>query len=86
VKVLIVDDQAHGRYNLIWLCWCRDDLQVVGEAACGQTAIDAAGTLKPDINARAGAIRNRTVTWQFDQALSSSRISGNPEPSAAHVS
>jgi two-component system LytT family response regulator len=49
VKVLIVDDQAHGRENLIGLCECRDDLQVVGEAACGKAAIDAAGTLNPDI-------------------------------------
>jgi two-component system LytT family response regulator len=49
VKVLIVDDQAHGRENLIGLCACRDDLQVVGEAACGKAAIDAAGTLNPDI-------------------------------------
>jgi two-component system LytT family response regulator len=49
VKVLIVDDQAHGRENLIGLCECRDDLQVVGEAACGKAAIDAAGTLSPDI-------------------------------------
>jgi two-component system LytT family response regulator len=49
VKVLIVDDQPHGRENLFWLCECRDDLQVVGAAACGKSAIDAAGTLNPDI-------------------------------------
>jgi two-component system, LytTR family, response regulator len=49
VKVLIVDDQAQGRDNLNWLCESRDDLQMVGEAACGQAAIDAADTLKPDI-------------------------------------
>ena len=34
-------------------------------------------------SARAGSIRTRTVTWQFDPSFSSSRISGNPEPSAA---
>jgi hypothetical protein len=34
-------------------------------------------------NARAGSIRTRTVTWQFDPSFSSLRISGNPEPSAA---
>ena len=49
MKVLIVDDQAHGREDLIGLCECRDDLQVVGAAACGKAAIDAAGALKPDI-------------------------------------
>src|ERR1700719_3157013 len=35
---------------------------------------------------RAGSIRTRTVTWLFDPSISSSRISGNPEPSAAHMS
>jgi two-component system LytT family response regulator len=49
VKVLIVDDQAHVRDSLIGLCKCRDDVQVVGEAACGKAAIDAARTLNPDI-------------------------------------
>jgi hypothetical protein len=37
-------------------------------------------------NARAGSILTRTVTWQFEPAFSSSRISGNPEPSAARMS
>jgi hypothetical protein len=37
-------------------------------------------------SARAGSIRARTVTWQFDPSISSSRISGIAEPSAAHVS
>jgi hypothetical protein len=37
-------------------------------------------------SARAGAVRTRTVTWLFDPATSSSRVSGNPEPAAAHMS
>lgn len=37
-------------------------------------------------NARAGSIRTRTVTWQFDPSLSSLRISGNPESSPVHAS
>ncbi len=37
-------------------------------------------------SARAGSIRTRTVTWLFDPSISSSRISGNPEPSAAQMS
>ena len=49
MKVLIVDDQAHARDSLIGLCECRGDVQVVGEAACGRAAIDAAGALNPDI-------------------------------------
>jgi two-component system, LytTR family, response regulator len=49
VKVLIVDNQAHGREILIGLCESRDDLQVVGAADCGKAAIEAAGALNPDI-------------------------------------
>jgi two-component system, LytTR family, response regulator len=49
VKILIVEDQAHARDSLIGLCECRNDIQVVGEAACGKAAIDAADTLDPDI-------------------------------------
>jgi two-component system, LytTR family, response regulator len=49
VKVLIVEDQALARDSLIGLCECRGDIQVVGEAACGKAAIDAAGTLNPEI-------------------------------------
>lgn len=49
MKVLIVDNQPETRSTLIRLCERRDDLQVVGEAACGTAAIDAAGPLSPDI-------------------------------------
>jgi two-component system, LytTR family, response regulator len=49
VKVLIVEDYALARDSLIGLCACRGDVQVVGEAACGKAAIDAAGTLNPEI-------------------------------------
>jgi DNA-binding LytR/AlgR family response regulator len=49
VKVLIVDEKAHGRESLLGLCEWRNDLQVVGEAACGRAAIHAAGALDPDI-------------------------------------
>jgi two-component system LytT family response regulator len=49
VKILIVDDQAPARDSLLRLCSRNDDVQVVGEAACGVAAIDAAGKLKPDI-------------------------------------
>ena len=49
MKILIVDDHAHARNTLTRLCERSDDIQVVGEAACGRAAIDAAGTLNPDI-------------------------------------
>jgi two-component system, LytTR family, response regulator len=49
VNVLIVGDQVHARASLVRLCERSDDVQVVGEAACGMAAIDAARTLNPDI-------------------------------------
>jgi two-component system, LytTR family, response regulator len=49
VKVLIVDNQADTRNSLIRLCCRSNDVQVVGEAASGTAAIDAAGPLSPDI-------------------------------------
>jgi two-component system, LytTR family, response regulator len=49
VRILIVEDHAHARDSLIGLCECRGDIQVVGEAACGKAAIDAAGALNPEI-------------------------------------
>jgi two-component system LytT family response regulator len=49
VKVLIVDEQARTRKNLIRLCGRSDDVRVVGEATCGRSALDAAGQLNPDI-------------------------------------
>lgn len=49
MKVLVVDDHTETRNSLIRLCERREDVQVVGEAACGTAAIDAAGPLNPDI-------------------------------------
>ncbi len=49
MKVLIVEDQAGARRDLVELCECREDVNIVGEAASGRTAIDAAGALNPDI-------------------------------------
>lgn len=49
MKILIVDDHAHARHSLTRLCERSDDVEVVGEAACGTAAIDAASTLDPDI-------------------------------------
>jgi two-component system LytT family response regulator len=49
VNILIVGDQAYARDSLVRLCERSDDVQVVGEAACGIEAIDAARALNPDI-------------------------------------
>jgi DNA-binding LytR/AlgR family response regulator len=49
VKLLIVDDKSDARDSLIRLCERNDDVQVIGEAACGKAVIDAAAKLDPDI-------------------------------------
>jgi two-component system, LytTR family, response regulator len=49
VRILIVDDHAYARDSLARLCERSDDLQVVGDVNCGKAAIDAAGTLNPDV-------------------------------------
>jgi two-component system, LytTR family, response regulator len=45
----MVDGRAQARDCLLELCACKNDIQVVGEAASGRAAIDAMETLNPDI-------------------------------------
>ncbi len=49
MKLLIVDDKSEARDSLIRLCERYEDVQVIGEVACGRAAIDAAAELDPDI-------------------------------------
>jgi len=49
VKLLIVEERVDARESLIRLCERRDDVQVVGDATCGKSAIDAADRLNPDV-------------------------------------
>jgi DNA-binding LytR/AlgR family response regulator len=49
MKLVIVDDESALRADLVALCRESPDLQVVGEAASGAAAIDAARTLRPDL-------------------------------------
>ena len=49
MKVFIVEDDVHTRDSLMGLCERSGDIQLVGEASCGEAAIDVAGTLNPDI-------------------------------------
>jgi DNA-binding NarL/FixJ family response regulator len=49
ICVLIADDQELVRYGLRLVLEAEDDIQVVGEASDGASAVDAAITLAPDV-------------------------------------
>jgi DNA-binding NarL/FixJ family response regulator len=49
IRVLIVDDQALIRAGFRMILEAQPDLEVVGEAVDGSTAIDAVRTLRPDV-------------------------------------
>jgi DNA-binding NarL/FixJ family response regulator len=49
VRVMVVDDHPLFRFGLAAALSERDDIEIVGEAAGGQAAIDAAAALTPDV-------------------------------------
>ena len=49
IRVLVVDDHAILRDGIRWLLESQDDILVVGEAGDGSEALEATGTLLPDI-------------------------------------
>src|SRR5512133_2021328 len=49
IRVLVVDDQALVRNGFAVILDAEPDITVVGEAADGAEAIDAAVTLRPDV-------------------------------------
>ena len=49
VRVLVVDDQALVRAGLGVILGAQPDMEVVGEAADGFEAVEAAGRLRPDV-------------------------------------
>jgi NarL family two-component system response regulator LiaR len=49
IRVLVADDHAIVRKGIIALLATENDLEVVGEAGDGQTAVDQAGSLQPDV-------------------------------------
>jgi two-component system response regulator DesR len=49
IRVLIAEDQAMVRGALASLLGLEDDIEVVGEAGRGDTALDSARALRPDV-------------------------------------
>ncbi|RCV56291.1 response regulator [Marinitenerispora sediminis] len=49
IRVLICDDQMLVRTGLVTIVGAQPDLDVVGECGDGQTAVDLAGRLRPDV-------------------------------------
>ena len=49
IKVLLADDQSLVRSGFRMVLESEDDLEVVGEAATGNQAVDSARRLKPDV-------------------------------------
>ena len=49
ITVLLADDQRLMREGLATLLALADDIEIVGQAADGQEAIDLAKRLKPDV-------------------------------------
>ncbi|MGC9334038.1 MAG: response regulator [Anaerolineae bacterium] len=49
VRVLIADDQPRARHSLTSLLATCPEVEVVGEAADGQTAVELAGSWQPDV-------------------------------------
>jgi DNA-binding NarL/FixJ family response regulator len=49
VRVLVVDDQAPFRQAAKAVCACTPGVEVVGEAASGEEAVDMADALDPDV-------------------------------------
>ena len=49
IRVMLVDDHTILREGLRSLLALQEDIEVVGEAGDGQTALELIGTLKPDV-------------------------------------
>ena len=49
IRVLICDDQAIARHGLQMILGSASDLEVIGQAADGQEAVDLIPTLMPDV-------------------------------------
>ncbi|MGO4750281.1 response regulator transcription factor, partial [Streptomyces sp. 2MCAF27] len=49
IRVLVCDDQVLVRTGLVTIIDAQPDLEVVGECADGQAAVELAGRLRPEV-------------------------------------
>lgn len=77
IRVLLVDDQALLRMGFRLVLEAEDDLDVVGEAADGATAVDMAAALRPDVvlmDVRMPGMNGIDATEQIVAAQPSTRV------------
>jgi DNA-binding NarL/FixJ family response regulator len=76
-RLLIVDDVPQVRRELHTLLPLLDDIEIVGEAENGQSAIDLAVTLQPDVilmDVEMPIVNGLTATRSIKQASPATRI------------
>ena len=77
IRILIVDDQALVRAGFRMSLDAQPELEVVGEAAAGSTAIDAVRTLRPDVvlmDIRMPGVDGIEATRRLSEAGATSKI------------
>ncbi len=77
IRVLLVDDQALFREGLSTLLSLHGDIEIVGEAANGQEALDAVATLQPDVvlmDLRMPVLDGVAATRRLKQMDTSARV------------
>ena len=78
-RILIVDDHAIMREGLVTMLDAEADLEIVGEAADGPTAIDLAAELHPDVvvmDVNLGVMNGVEATRRIRQAAPDIRVVG----------
>lgn len=77
ISVLIVDDQELMRMGLTMVLDAQDDISVVGEAADGNSAVEAVRELKPDVvlmDVRMPGVDGVTATSRITASDSATRV------------
>ncbi|GAA1580648.1 response regulator [Actinoplanes couchii] len=77
IRVLLVDDQQLIRAGLRMLCEAAPDIEVVGEAGDGRTAVESASRLVPDVivmDLRMPGVDGITATSRIVAARPAARV------------